>query len=102
MNRLGNHVLTLTTRLLFGRRLRDSQSGMWVFRRSLLGRLRLVSDGMSFSEEIKLEALFRPGVRFAECPISYAPRIGDVKLRRWRDGWGNLLFLVRKRLGRTG
>jgi hypothetical protein len=57
---------------------------------------------MPFSEEIKLEALSHPEVRFAECPIPYAPRIGDVKLRRWRDGWENLAFLVRRRLGRAG
>jgi glycosyltransferase involved in cell wall biosynthesis len=102
MNRMGNAVLTLATRLLFGWPLRDSQSGMWVFRRAVLGKLRLVSEGMSFSEEIKIEALSHAGVRFAESPIPYSQRIGQVKLRRWRDGWDNLLFLVRKRLGKVG
>jgi dolichol-phosphate hexosyltransferase len=82
--------------------MRDSQSGMRVFRRSLLPRLRLTSDGMPFSEEIKLEALSNPEIRFAEFPIPYAQRIGQVKLRRWRDGWENLAFLVRKRFGKVG
>jgi hypothetical protein len=97
-NRFGNGVLTLMCGLLFGRRLRDSQSGMWVFRRAALERLRLTSDGMAFSQEIKLEALSR-GLRFAEEHIPYGVRSGQVKLQRWRDGWGNLVFLVRKRLG---
>jgi dolichol-phosphate hexosyltransferase len=97
-NRLGNGALTLACAVLFGRRLRDSQSGMWVFRRAVLERLRLTSDGMAFSQEIKLEALSR-GLHFAEEHIPYGVRSGQVKLQRWRDGWGNLVFLVRKRVG---
>src|SRR5436190_19933113 len=51
-NQLGNWVLTSATRVLYFRTLRDSQSGMWVFYRRLLPRMRLTSDGMAFSEEI--------------------------------------------------
>jgi hypothetical protein len=99
-NRLGNQVLTAATALLFFRPIRDSQSGMWVFRREILGRLRLTSDGMAFSEEIKLEVILR-GLRFGEVHIPYGERTGSVKLRKWRDGMENLLFLVRKRLDRV-
>lgn len=97
-NRLGNGVLTVAAALLFFKPIRDSQSGMWVFRRPALDRMRLTSDGMAFSEEIKLEALLR-GLRFGEGHIPYGVRIGDVKLQKWRDGWENLVFLVRKRFG---
>jgi glycosyltransferase involved in cell wall biosynthesis len=99
-NRLGNRVLTAVASVLFHTPLDDSQSGMWVLRRQVLGRLRLTSDGMAFSEEIKLEALMR-GCRFGELHIPYGTRIGEAKLQRWRDGWDNLSFLVRKRLGLT-
>ena len=97
-NQLGNGVLTVATALLFRQPIRDSQSGMWVFRRALLERLRLTSDGMAFSEEIKLEALLK-GFRFGEEHIPYGLREGEVKLQKWRDGWANLVFLVRKRFG---
>ena len=97
-NRFGNWVLTVTAMVLFFRPLRDSQSGMWIFRRALLPRLKLTSDGMPFSQEIKLEALLRRS-RFAEAHIPYGARIGEVKLQKWRDGWLNLTFLVRKRFG---
>lgn len=97
-NRLGNWVLTIAAAVLFFKPIRDSQSGMWVIRRPALAKLRLTSDGMAFSEEIKLEALLR-GVRFAEGHIPYGARVGDVKLQKWRDGWENLWFLVRKRFG---
>lgn len=95
-NRFGNWVLTAGAAVLFFKPIRDSQSGMWVFRRALLERMRLTSNGMPFSEEIKLEALLR-GYRFGETHINYGARIGEVKLQKWRDGWENLLFLVRKR-----
>jgi glycosyltransferase involved in cell wall biosynthesis len=97
-NRFGNWVLTVTAIVLFFQPLRDSQSGMWVFRRSLLQKLKLTSDGMPFSQEIKLEAMLR-GARFGEAHIPYGARIGEVKLQKWRDGWLNLTFLVRKRFG---
>ena len=97
-NRFGNWVLTVAAAVLFFKPIRDSQSGMWVFRRPSLGRMRLTSDGMAFSEEIKLEALLR-GLSFGEAHIPYGARIGEVKLQKWRDGWNNLTFLVRKRLG---
>jgi hypothetical protein len=99
-NRLGNWVLTVAATLLFFKPIRDSQSGMWVFRRAVLERLRLTSDGMAFSEEIKLEALLK-GCRFGEGHIPYGARVGEVKLQKWRDGWENLAFLVRKRFGWT-
>jgi glycosyltransferase involved in cell wall biosynthesis len=99
-NQLGNWVLTVTAIALFFQYLRDSQSGMWVFRRSLLQKLKLTSDGMPFSQEIKLEAMLR-GAHFGEAHIPYGARIGEVKLQKWRDGWLNLSFLVRKRFGRV-
>ncbi len=98
-NKVGNFVLTVATGVLWFRPLRDSQSGMWVFRRSVLPRLKLTSDGMPLSEEIKIEAIEKLGHRFAEFGIDYRPRIGEVKLQKWRDGWLNLSFLFAKRFG---
>ncbi len=96
-NKIGNWILTVVAWVLFGEKMADSQSGMWVFRRSVLEKLRVTSDGMPFSQEIKIEAIRHPDVRFAEVHIDYHPRIGEVKLRKWRDGWENLSHLIRKR-----
>jgi hypothetical protein len=76
---------------------------MWVMRRSVLQHLNLTSDGMAFSEEIKLEAMSRKKlIRAKELPIYYKERHGVSKLRIWRDGFHNLFFLFRKRLGMLG
>jgi dolichol-phosphate hexosyltransferase len=103
-HRFGNYALNLFVGLAFhrylrpvpGRRLADSQSGFWIFRREVLNRVHLTQDGMAFSEELKIEAILR-GVRFAEVPIRYGERWGPPKLSSWRDGLGNLLFLIEKR-----
>ncbi len=97
---LGNFVLNLTIFGLFFVWLKDSQSGMWVFRRSILPQLELTSDEMAFSEELKIEAFSKRNLMARELPIYYKARIGESKLNLWRDGFANLLFLFRKRLGR--
>ncbi len=98
INLWGNRLLSLATSMLFLRWVRDSQSGMWIFFKDTLSKMDLVSDGMAFSEEIKLEAMLKPDIGFREIPIRYSNRAGEKKLRPWRDGWRNLLFLFRKRL----
>ena len=96
-HKVGNLILSLAMSALYFRWVRDSQSGMWVFRRSILAEMNLVSNGMAFSEEIKIEALKSPRVRFGEISILYTSRLGEIKLNPWRDGFQNLWFLVKKR-----
>ena len=99
-HKVGNWILSLAMSILYFRWVRDSQSGMWIFRRAILKNMRLTSDGMAFSEEIKIEALKHPEVRFAEISILYSSRLGEIKLNPWRDGFHNLFFLLKKRFER--
>jgi glycosyltransferase involved in cell wall biosynthesis len=96
-HKFGNFVLSMVMSVLFFRWVRDSQSGMWVFKRAILRDFTLESNGMAFSEEIKIEALKHPKVRFEEISIQYSSRLGEIKLNPWRDGFANLWFLVKKR-----
>lgn len=95
---VGNKILSLVMSILYFRWVRDSQSGMWVFARESLASMDLRSDGMAFSEEIKIEAIRRREVGFKEIYIDYSNRMGEIKLQPWKDGMRNLLFLFRKRL----
>jgi hypothetical protein len=99
-HKLGNLVLSVAVSVLFLHWVRDSQSGMWVFRRSILKDMKLEADGMAFSEEIKIEALRNPRIRFGEISILYTSRLGEKKLNPWRDGFHNLAFLFKKRFMR--
>ena len=93
--RLGNWGLTLAVNLLFGLKLKDSQSGMWVFKRSVLNKIRLENDSMPFSEEIKIKAATAKGIAFGEYPIAYEPRVGESSLFPLKHGWQNLVYLFK-------
>ncbi|HLC54384.1 MAG TPA: glycosyltransferase family 2 protein [Candidatus Nanoarchaeia archaeon] len=94
-NKIGNFGLTLFTNILFGLRLKDSQSGMWIFKREALSKIKLRSDGMPFSQELKIESFAK--LRSLEIDGSYRERLGNTKLMKLRDGWGNLKALFEKR-----
>lgn len=97
---MGDLVLCLFTFILFGVKTLDSQSGMWVFRKSILSKVRLTSDGMPLSEEFKIEAFTNNNIKAKEiAQIYHDKRIGNSKLRVFRDGFGNLFFLFKKRFG---
>lgn len=96
-NRMGNTILSMTMRFLFNINIKDSQSGMWIFRSSILDDLQLKSN-TPLSQEIKIEACHFGKFKWKEVPIEYRPRIGDAKLGNWKVGFTNLCNLVSKRI----
>ena len=93
----GNYILTGICKVLFGLPFKDSQSGMWIFKRKIWKKLRVESSGMPFSQELKIEAFMR-GYRCHEVAIKYRARTGKVKNNTIRDGAGNILHLFKKRV----
>jgi len=97
----GNFTLSWLLRFLFLVNIRDSQSGMWIFKRSALDALPSLEefdDGMPFSEEIKIEMFSSKHIKAQEIPSKLYTRLGDVKLESFGDGWKNFKFLFKKRL----
>ena len=103
-NAVGNQVLNVCFGLLFGKFLRDSQSGMWVIRRNKLALFDLRGTSWEFSSEIKIEAILNPNVKFAEEHIHYAPRVGISHFHAWHQaiavGIRDIAWLVRRRFRR--
>ena len=97
---IGNKILSLTMSVLYFRWIWDSQSGMWIFSRDSLSKMKLTSDSMCFSEEIKIEAIVSKDIGFKEIYVDYSNRVGESKLMPWQDGFKNLVFLVKKRFFR--
>jgi len=93
----GNWLLTFVTRTLFAWPFKDSQSGMWVFKRKIWKHLDVRSAGMPFSQELKVDAYVK-GFKCGEEIIEYRPRIGEVKLNTVSDGIKNMLHLFRKKV----
>lgn len=97
-HRIGNEILSSTLRALYGLDINDSQSGMWVFKKRILKHLHLPSNGMSFSQEIKIEAFQHPEITAKEVPINYRRRKGDAKIKTWADGTQNFVHLLKKKI----
>lgn len=91
--RIGTPVITFLLRLCSGARLGDSQCGLRAFTRVAFERLEMNTPGMEFASEMILKAA-RKGLRLVEVPVPYYPRVGEAKLRTFRDGWRHLRFLL--------
>jgi glycosyltransferase involved in cell wall biosynthesis len=100
-NRFGNRVLSILVRILFGVRLKDTQSGMWILRADILQNL-ILKRNVSFSQELKIEATCFARLRWAEVPIAYRPRVGKAKFGTFWVGIKLVmsLFLLKFRITR--
>ena len=96
----GNLILATVLRVLFLINLRDSQSGMWIFKKEALKKIQPIesfNDGMPFSEELKIEMFSNKNIKTKEIPSCLYAREGEVKLQSFTDGWKNFKFLFKKR-----
>jgi len=90
---IGNPLLSGTLNLFFRTGIRDAHCGMRGLRRDILPRLDLRTTGMEFASEMVIRAS-KEKLEIREFPIAYAPRGGESKLSRFRDGWRHLRFLL--------
>jgi glycosyltransferase involved in cell wall biosynthesis len=90
---VGNPILTGVLNRFFGLKSSDAHSGMRAFTREALDRMALRCEGMEFASEIVVKAA-KAGLRVAEVPIVYHPRVGESKLNGVRDAWRHLRFML--------
>lgn len=89
-------ILNVFVRLLFGYKIKDSLTGMWVIRKKILSSITLLQGGWNFSLEIKLKAITNPKIRFSEYNIPYQDRIFDSsKLNIFKAGIEHVIFLFK-------
>jgi hypothetical protein len=85
INRVGNWLFNRLLAGVHGLAGDDHLSGLYGLRRSAVIQLNLQSEGFDLEAEIGIKARAH-GLRVASFPIVYQPRLGDKKLRPWRDG----------------
>lgn len=73
----GVKILNLLSFVLFGYKIKDTLTGMWVFRKNTLKRIDLTEGNWNFSLEIKLKAIKSSKLTFKEYAIPYHDRIFD-------------------------
>ncbi|MFQ5524127.1 MAG: glycosyltransferase family 2 protein [Acidimicrobiia bacterium] len=91
LNRLGNRVFNRLLASFHQLEGKDFMSGLYAMSRDAYERLRIESAGFDIEVEIGIKAK-RQGLSLGTVDIDYRPRVGDKKLRPFRDG---LNILVR-------
>ncbi len=95
---LGNRVITWVSNLLTGLHLTDVETCYKVFRRDVLDRIRIRSNGFDVEPEITAR-LARLNVRICEVPVSYAGRDHSAgKKITWMDGIRAVRCIIYHRL----
>ena len=90
---IGSPLLSGLLNLFFKATIGDVHCGMRAFTRDAYRRLALKTTGMEFASEMVARAA-RIKLEITEVPVDYHPRAGESKLRRYRDGWRHLRFLL--------
>ena len=94
-NYLANRFLTWLLNMVTGSRLTDMETCYKVFRRDLLGRIKLRQDRFGFEPEVTAK-LVKLGAVIREVPIRYNPRTrGEGKKIGWRDGLKAMWCILR-------
>ena len=97
LNVVGNTLLSLLARALFGVHISDVCTGFWGYRSDAIRRLDLAAPGFEIEANMFAECV-RNGLRIAEIPITYRARKDRPKLASMRDGIKIGLFLCKRRL----
>ena len=92
---LGTPVLSFLIRQLYGLPTSDCNSGMRALRRNHYPELQLICPGMEYATEMLIGAA-QAKLRYTEVPIHFRKdaRSRAPHLRRWRDGWRHLRFIL--------
>jgi len=92
---VGNKLFAWMLGILSRRVVQDTASGMRVVRRSALGDLYPLPDGLHFTPAMSARALLEEKLTLVEVPMPYAERVGRSKLSVVRDGFRFLDVIVR-------
>jgi glycosyltransferase involved in cell wall biosynthesis len=92
---LGNPVLTSLGRLFFRTPAGDFHCGMRGFSKAAVEKMDLQTTGMEFASEMVVKASLLK-LKVCEVPTTLSPdgRGRPPHLRRWRDGWRHLRFML--------
>lgn len=92
---LGTPVLSALGRLFFGSPIGDFNCGLRGFSADAFKKMDLRTTGMEFASEMIVKAALL-NLKISEVPTTLSPdgRSRPPHLRRWRDGWRHLRFML--------
>ncbi len=86
LRRVGNTLFATLLTIVSSSRVRDTASGMRVVRKSSLGRLLPLPNGLSFTPAMSARAMLSDTLRIVELDMPYDERAGESKLHVVKDG----------------
>lgn len=95
--RLGVGTLNWEARLLYGVKINDILSGMWVFNKTAKKHLNLTMGEWNLSPQIKLNAALHPKINFSEHNIAQHQRMGDSHQAHFKTGFQHLWWIFLNR-----
>jgi glycosyltransferase involved in cell wall biosynthesis len=102
---LGVTVLNWEIFFLYGIDIKDSLSGMWIFKKSIVPQLGILTDkwigDWNHSPQIKLNAFGNSKLNCAEYPIVQYARAGATHQHYFKTGFGHLFWIFLNRFGVT-
>lgn len=96
--RIGVNLLNWEIRILYGIRIQDTLSGMWVFKNSIKQDLRLTMGEWNLSPQIKLNAATNPKIKFSEYSIAQHQRLGETKQNYFKTGFAHATWIFKNRI----
>ncbi|HUD10547.1 MAG TPA: glycosyltransferase family 2 protein [Candidatus Saccharimonadales bacterium] len=95
--RLGVFLLNTEVYVLYGIRIKDILSGMWVFKRSVRKKLHLTAGDWNLSPQIKINAATAAGIKFGELSIAQHQRWGESHQKYFQTGISHAWWILKHR-----
>lgn len=93
--RFGVFMLNTEIKVLYGIKINDILSGMWVFKKKIVKDLALTMGEWNLSPQIKLNAAVHPSIRFAEYNIKQHERKGETKQKYLKTGLSHATWILK-------
>jgi len=96
--RAGVWMLNTEVRLLYGIRIKDILSGMWVFKSGVKDSLSLTMGDWNLSPQIKINAARNSDIAFGEYSIGQHERMGESHQKYFKTGLSHAAWILKNRL----
>lgn len=97
--KLGVWMLNTETRLLYGVKIKDILSGMWVFKREARDYLGLTMGDWNLSPQIKINAATNKLIAFDEYSIAQHQRMGSSHQNYFKTGFSHAVWILKNSFG---
>lgn len=95
--KFGVWMLNTEVRLLYGVKIKDILSGMWVFKKEARDSLNLTMGEWNLSPQIKINAATSPNIKFSEYSIAQHQRLGESHQNYFKTGFSHAKWIFKNR-----